>query len=767
MAFIPRFAAGLALPVFLAGAAPATDIAALFRPFQTEHAALSPDGRHLAYSERQDETLFLAIVDLETNRARKIALARDMVSPLSGDRERTPAQLTYLRWATASRLIFNLEDLVIWGVDADGGNARALVRARDLSERDTAPRSVLARRPAGPASGRSTFLGGDDNASQLAAVQRALLGEPTDPLLSDLDAEEDERDLPGSLAADQVATDDVFASRRGRSGLYSRHPTIVETPTADPGFIVVEARGRIGPLDDSDDRSSGDLATDTYKVDIHTGKFLKVDTFVSASRVLSDPKGLPRLLLAHASGQRDFLHASTRLELTRPLDRILDVKEGASFRFSPENYLGQRSIPLAFGHDPDVLYYASNAGRDSYGIYSVNLATRERTDWAVEHASLDLAEFEHPFSARSLTFDRHTGSLLGLRLTGVKEHTRWFDPELARIQATLEASLPEKSVEILEWSADRSRFLVSVSSQSDPGGFYLFERAQNRLVERVRRAPWIDERATHPATTFAFTSTEGVRLNGYLTLPRDPRRMPVPLLVYAHDGPWNRDLPGFNRGAQALASMGFAVAQVNFRGSSGFGQAHLTALRAGFDTIALQDILETIDHLTARYEIDPRLVAMLGNGYGGYLALRALQLHPDRFRSGVSMNAPTDLSAWMNQPGHADVSFRRDIRRAFVGTDPRQLANLSPLTHARTTSRPALVVHGAQNEVVPPSHALSLRRALEHSAHPPEYLELASEGHGNWLPGSYVRLFQTLEAFFNASIYRYDVQIGDVSEEES
>jgi pimeloyl-ACP methyl ester carboxylesterase len=115
-------------------------------------------------------------------------------------------------------------------------------------------------------------------------------------------------------------------------------------------------------------------------------------------------------------------------------------------------------------------------------------------------------------------------------------------------------------------------------------------------------------------------------------------------VVWFHDGPWQRVPPGFQRDAQALAAMGFMVAQINYRGSTGFGRRQREAISEGFDRIPVDDALAAIEWLGARHGFDRKRVAVGGEGFGGYLALRAVQLHPDAFRCAVAINAPFDLA---------------------------------------------------------------------------------------------------------------------------
>jgi dipeptidyl aminopeptidase/acylaminoacyl peptidase len=316
------------------------------------------------------------------------------------------------------------------------------------------------------------------------------------------------------------------------------------------------------------------------------------------------------------------------------------------------------------------------------------------------------------------------------------------------------------SVEILEWDAARTKFLVRISDEGDPGAFYIYDAAQRRIMEYARRAPWLTREEANVSRPFSITTPAGVTLTGYFTLPRTVRVEPLPLLVYCHDGPWSRDLPGYDRGAQALATMGFAVLQVNYRGSGGFGRAHLTALQKHGERVAVEDLVAALDWAQANQPVSKKRVAILGNGYGGYLALRAMQMFPERFRCGVSINAPTNLPRWMTDSGNA-FSFNDGVRRAFFGRNGDALKAGSPALNGQPIQGPVLIVQARDDQLVPEYHGRTMRRVLAKGPVEPEYMELKGEGHARWLPGSYVKVFDKLEEFFTTHIYNYQVEVGE------
>jgi pimeloyl-ACP methyl ester carboxylesterase len=776
------FALITAAVTLLAQAPPPAALGPFFKPYQTDRAALAPDGRHLAYSERRGEKIWLVIVDVEAKSSKSYPIADDEVEMLSGRKEKTPSRLTYLGWVTDRRLVASLQDEVVFAINADGSHFKELVDGRDLLGLTSFTRRMVRFiRPQNSIttpeySSEASFYRttrGTRIAAGVSFSDGALPPSPRSPLESVSIGDTTPAEAGRDFAANED-TSDLFSEGEATRLLIAPH--VLELPPDDPDHIIVEARGRTGPTDDgklaepnattlpgNDSPIAAEVTTSLFKVNVHTGKLTKLTDEIATSRLLSDKQGRPRLAVTHFGSERTFKIMPEPGGRMTPLEKLSPEMASQAFNLTPENFLGTRSFPLGFDYDPNVLYYASNVGRDTYGIFALDLKQGKRTDFSLEAPRHDLVDLNNPLPEDVLVYDRHRQKLAGVRYTRITRETRWLDPELRQLQRALDGKYPNAQLELLDWDRARTRFLVSSSNQADPGGFYLFEKASGKLVEYARRAPWLTPDQMFETLPFEVRNPAGETVSGYFTLPKQQRLNPVPLLVYCHDGPWSRDWPDYNRGVQALAAMGFAVAQVNYRGSAGFGQKHLNALREGYDRVALDDILAVVNWLQADKIANARAVAILGNGYGGYLALRALQLYPDRFRCGVSINAPSDLPAWLaNPPG--GFSFKRDVRRSFFNTPQAELDAISPLRSPEKITKPLLIVRSELDTTVLPSQSIALERALAKNPQPPRAYQMQGEGHTRWLPGSQEKLFTELEAFFNETIYNYSVKLGETIE---
>jgi pimeloyl-ACP methyl ester carboxylesterase len=744
----------------------------IFRPFQTDQAALAPDGKHLAFEKREKDQLFLAIIDLETNRVMELPLMTDVAAPLSGMAEKIPTRITYLKWPTSDRVVACVQDEVLVAVDADGRNFKQLLGAEELQfETRGLTRTEF---------GSNTSFSIDPGTGRVAATEsgRSILygpdGEPMDqgitvPTVARI-GEQYQVVTQGRAGATagrigelgDSNTIDLFDSGAQAGPVAGQRPRVLELLVDEPDNILVEIRGPVGPADDVAFKDSANLHSTILKLNIRTGKTSGHFDEYFTTRIVCDKQGNPRATLRQVGTHRTLRIAAKAGARFVPYNKALAGTPVRGLEITPETLLGERSVPLGFAYNPDVLYYATNMDRDTYAIRAVDVVKKQDTGLVLEHPLLDFVNPSEMLPEDVLVFDRHRRELAGARITSLKAETFWIDRQLAQLQRSMEESSQGMNVEILEWDEKRTKFLVRLSDQSDPGAFYIYDATKKRIFEYARRAPWLSPATTNVSKAFAFTTPAGTKLNGYVTLPRTIRAEPVPLLIYCHDGPWSRDMPGYDRGAQALATMGFAVLQLNYRGSAGFGRAHLSALREQGDKAAMEDIMAALDWVQARETLSKKRVAILGNGYGGYLALRAMQQFPERFRCAVSINAPTNLPRWLEDGGMA-YSFNGGVREAFFGRDSKALKAASPALNNQPINGPVLIVQAASDLLVPERHARDMRRAMAGGPVKPEYLELQGEGHARWLPGTYVRVFDRLEEFFTTNIYNYKVEVGESS----
>lgn len=694
-------------------AVPREQIDALFRPFVAEQVVLAPDGRHVAYTEHVKEELRVIIMALEPPYA-KVTLAVDDDHGLAFSKDKVRASLRFLGWATSNRLVFapteervGLKTLApIMAVDADGKNPRTLADSPDFSVMELVPPPPL----------------------------------------------------PPSTS---IATGSMLAGEQE----FGRNTKIVGFMTGHRDQLLVQAVGGERTVGNSSVLAIV-IRTTAYTIDVQSGKrtILAEDNFAGVAAC--DRLGRSRL---------GFFRRKIETEGTfKLLERGAPAFDaswlgpmGKHFTVSVENYFTERAYPLGFDVDPDILYVASNVGRDTFGVYAFNLKTKQRVDFALEHPNLDLAPLEPIYPSPSLIFDEYSGHLAGARSTGPHPVTVWHDPELAKTQAALDRKFPGRTVQILGWSEARTVYLLRVTGGTEPGRYFVFDKTQNLASDFLRRAPWLKAADLHATEHFEFDAPNGVHLSGYITTPDKPRIKPPPVLIAFADGIPGEPQAEFDREAQVLASMGFIVVRLNQQGVGGEGLKHRNAVLTGIDRLPAEDALATVEWLSHQRPIDRKRVVTFGHGFGGYLAVRAAQLYPDTFRCAVAVEAPLDPGVSYRGVIGVDagmpIDFTTEANRTWLQRGPANLHALSALDRPDPPAAAICLMVGVTGSEAVVSTNLSLRNQVRRHGGVAEYIELGI-GFGQGLPDARAKAYDQLEEFFNLNLYKYDVKIGPTKE---
>ena len=727
------FAMGVA--VGLAATLPAAErfpapgqLAAVFKPFRIEQIALAPDGRHLAYAERAGALCFVMIMEVDhPERKATIMVGENTSGGLFRSRALVDARVTCLCWIDGNRLVYATsvqaarprptDEIRI--VEADGKNARKLVDGNDLEEMWSPPAS-------------------GENLPPVQYIQRRLRV---------LGGRADEADAILVEATGGRATESELFKVSLTTGKFE---SLVNEGDANPMHFLYPSRF----LYDWQGRM----------------RMLETPHFAAPAR---GARGMRGMAITNAPMLVEQLYRYRGPEAKRgweDLDRWLGTEIQLEFRDTAETFYGQRAFPVAFDVDPNLLYFASNTGRDTYGLYALDLRTKRRTAFAVEVPGYDIVDPGDALNRSALVFDRQ-GRLAGVRLPGARAATRWLDPDLARLQVALDGKFAGREVTILDWDEARTRLLLLVASVGDPGRYFVYQNnADGQLTEFFRRAPGLAPDTLNPTTWFEFDTPAGVHLTGTLTQPRRSRIAPPPLLLYCRELPGRREPPGFNRDIEALADMGFVVVQVNYRGVAGFGARHRDAVKEGYDRIPIEDLRAAVKWIAAHHAVNLRRTALVGTGFGGYLALRAVQLFPNEFRCAVSIDAPAEPAAWLDEPTLAMApragsnpvpTWDFALRRAFF--ERERVAVIGLTKHAATTKRPILIIQDTERRDLWESQGTSLRDALKRHGLDGEYVETTlefSRGDGE----ARAKVFGKIADFLNDHVYDYSVGIGEATE---
>jgi acetyl esterase/lipase len=563
-------------------------------------------------------------------------------------------------------------------------------------------------------------------------IARTLIDDRADVQVQFFDWADPMRLVVATDASDVVVVN--TASRTSAVLVSSR--TFIGRNKHEKGVIVrvvgIAENGAALTLEVNRTYKEGGVTLEAMRLDLVTGSLsglLKMQLPAPGGQLLANRAGLPRVLWRRGETPQhfDLLSGETGATKTTSIDRI--VRGGSrGFSITPQTFLGERSFPLGFDHNPDVMYYASNVGRSAFGIFALNLQTGE-SDLVMEEPGFDLAEHDGPFDDSNLIFDSDRKSLAGIRNERVIGGTRWLDSELESVQALLAERFPSRRATILSWDAARSRFLILINAYQDPGRYFIFDRKDGRLAEQFRRAAVASEE-WNPAEPFRVAMPDDGHVEGFVTRPHALRGK-AGLVVWFHDGPGQRVKNDYQPDAQALAAMGFVVAQINYRGSTGFGRRHVDAIVGNFDR-PVDDAVAVIKALAAEFHFERDRVAAVGHGFGAYLALRAVQVHPEEFRCAVAINAPLDLAQYSNavrgQPQQTleqqlasdglDAQFARWYFRRAGGKETVVDARIDRFTS------PIFLLHDPHNPISPVQRVKNFSRTVTRQGNHAEFMEL-------------------------------------------
>jgi dipeptidyl aminopeptidase/acylaminoacyl peptidase len=410
-------------------------------------------------------------------------------------------------------------------------------------------------------------------------------------------------------------------------------------------------------------------------------------------------------------------------------------------------------MPCAPTPDGTGLWIGSSRGSDRTRLVRVDLATGEQIG-VDSHPVFDLdtprPEADPRFPS-SLILHPVTGELLGARYLGARQEIHALDPHFARVLPRL-AELSDGDLAHVSCDTTAQRWVVDFTHDRDPGVTWFYDHTTGQARRLFRPFPHLDPARLAPVTPISVTARDGLELPCHLTLPVgvEPRRLPTVLLV--HGGPWYRDSWGYDPEVQLLANRGYAVLQVNFRGSTGYGKAFTRAAVGEFAGRMHDDLIDALDWAIDQGCTDPDRVAIYGSSYGGYAALVGAAFTPDRFAAAVSYTGMSDLVDLVESV----VPFaRRSVVNSYLRyigdpDDPRQEADMlarSPISRVDDITAPVLLIHGANDVRVTPRNSERVVEALRARGAEVEYLRNEHEGHWFINPDSNIELYHVLERF--------------------
>jgi dipeptidyl aminopeptidase/acylaminoacyl peptidase len=410
--------------------------------------------------------------------------------------------------------------------------------------------------------------------------------------------------------------------------------------------------------------------------------------------------------------------------------------------------------PIGFSEDGKTLHLVGSHDANAQRLIELDLATRQETVIA-EDAQYDVGGvLPHPV-------DRKLQAVAFYR-----EKLEWqiLDPEIAPDFEAI-AQVREGEFSIGSRTLADDRWLVAYLMDNGPVYYYTYDRDAKTSTLLFSNQPKLEEVSLASMQPVSYAARDGLTIHGYLTTPAGIPAQNLPTVLLVHGGPWARDTWGYDPEAQWLANRGYAVLQVNFRGSTGYGKAFVNAGNREWAGKMHDDLLDAVNWLTEKGISDPAKIAIMGGSYGGYATLVGLTFTPEVFAAGVDIVGPSNIITLLNSipPYWEPLKAQFYHRVGNLETEEEFLKSRSPLFFIDRIQKPLLIGQGANDPRVKQAESDQIAAAMRQAGKPVEYVLYTDEGHGFARPENRLHFYAVAEEFLAKYLGGRAEPVGEIT----
>ncbi|SKC58150.1 alpha/beta hydrolase family protein [Pseudoxanthomonas indica] len=515
----------------------------------------------------------------------------------------------------------------------------------------------------------------------------------------------------------------------------------LRTSSLEPGFGFV-AGGPHQPNGHFYMRRAGSTSrSQLYDVDaeMKTARLI-ADIPVKDLSFVIDDKGVPRY--AYGTDDNDvylLYQANAQGKEWLPLDA---------------GKIGGKFVPFAFNADGTrVFAYYSESGGPSQVVTATPEGQQRTVLLQDGFSSVAAVEW------RSLPYQPIAASL-----GAGKPRWTYFEPNArdATLHEAIGNAIPGKFIRYTGHSQDGNMSLLHAYSDRDPGTWYLLDRQRSTLEAILASREGIDEARMGERRPFRFKASDGLELEAILTVPagvETPRNLPMVLLPHGGPHVWG-DAWAYDNDAQFLASRGYLVLQVNYRGSLGRGERFETLGYRQWGKRVQQDLIDGVRWTIAQGQADPARICSYGASFGAYSAMMVVAREPGLFKCAAGLAGLYDLNMMYAKGDTRTYNYGLNYLNRTIGTDAGDLKANSPTGVASRIKVPVLIAHGEADQRTPFAQAKAMKTALESSGNAPEWMAVPKEGHGFYEDKNNIAFYRRLEAFLDRHIGAHAGQAG-------
>lgn len=400
---------------------------------------------------------------------------------------------------------------------------------------------------------------------------------------------------------------------------------------------------------------------------------------------------------------------------------------------------GESGSFVGFAPDGQAGYLTTSLGSDVTRLVKVDLATGGELETLASDPRCDVGGvLRHP----------ETGALQAVAFNYLRTEWKVLDPAIAPDFAAL-ARVRDGDFAVVSRDRADATWVVAYTMDDGPTAWYLYDRKTRQATLLFTSQPALEGASLAKMRPAVILARDGRTLPSYLTLPVGVPGKRLPMVLYVHGGPWGRDGWGYNGTVQWLANRGYAVLQVNFRASTGFGKAHLNAGNRQWGQTMQDDLTDAVKWAVAKGYADPKRVAIMGGSYGGYATLAGVTFTPDLYACGVDIVGPSNLKTLLSAiPPYWAVGRREMVlRMGDVENDSLFNRRVSPVFHADRIRVPVLIGQGQNDPRVNVRESEQIVAAMRAHRLPVEYVVYKDEGHGFARPQNRLDFYGRAEQF--------------------